>query len=73
MKSPSITLTFALALSATISTGCATRSEVAAIRTDVMEARRSADRALTIAEESNRRSERTEEMINRSFRLGMRK
>jgi hypothetical protein len=54
-------------------TGCATRSEVATIRTDAMETRRTADRALTIAEEANRRSERTEEMVNRSYRHSMRK
>lgn len=62
-----------LALIAASSSGCATRSEVATIRTDVMEARRTADRALNVAEEANRRSERTEEMVNRSYRHSMRK
>jgi hypothetical protein len=38
-----------------------------------MEARRTADRALTIAEDANRRSERSEEMLNRGFRQSMRK
>lgn len=56
-----------------VTSGCATRSEVATVRTEVMEARRTADRALTIAEEANRRSERSEEMLNRGFRHSMRK
>lgn len=56
-----------------VASGCATRSEVATVRTEAMEARRTADRALTIAEEANRRSERAEEMLNRSFRHSMRK
>jgi len=56
-----------------VASGCATRSEVAIVRTEAMEARRIADRALTIAEEANRRSERTEEMLDRSFRHTMRK
>jgi hypothetical protein len=67
---PLLTTLAILVLSAT---GCATRSEVATIRTDVMEARRAADRALTVAEEANRRSERTEEMLNRSYKHSMRK
>jgi hypothetical protein len=62
-----------LALVATSVSGCATRSEVATIRTDVIEARRSADKALALAEEANRRSEHTEEMVNRSYRHSMRK
>jgi hypothetical protein len=64
-------LTVALA---TISiTGCATHSEVNTVRNEVTETRRVADRALTIAEEANRRSERNEEMLNRGFRHSMRK
>jgi hypothetical protein len=53
--------------------GCATHSELNTVRNDVIEARRVADRALTIAEEANRRSERHEEMLNRGFRHSMRK
>ncbi len=70
---PTKTLLPTLAVLALAATGCATRSEVAAIRTDVMEARRTADRALNVAEEANRRSDRTEEMVNRSFKHSMRK
>jgi hypothetical protein len=62
-----------LAILVLSATGCATRSEVATIRTDVMEVRRTADRALNLAEEANRRSERTEEMVNRGFKHSMRK
>lgn len=67
------TMLTTLAILTFSATGCATRSEVAAIRTDVMEARRTSDRALNLAEEANRRSERTEEMVNRSFKHSMRK
>ncbi len=68
-----ITALTPLALLVIGSTGCATHSEVAAVRDNAIEARRTADRALTIAEEANRRSERTEEMVNRSYRHSMRK
>jgi hypothetical protein len=70
---PTKTLLATLAVLVVSATGCATRSEVATIRTDVMEARRTADRALNVAEEANRRSERTEEMLNRGFKHSMRK
>jgi hypothetical protein len=68
-----ITTLTPLAMLAISATGCATHSEVAAVRDTAIDARRTADRALTIAEESNRRSERTEEMLNRSYRHSMRK
>jgi hypothetical protein len=65
-------ITTAILMTATTS-GCATRSELADIRKDVMEARRSSDKALALSEEANRRSEHTEEMLNRGFRHSMRK
>ena len=66
-------ITVAVAISAISVTGCATHSEVNTVRNEVTETRRVADRALTIAEEANRRSERNEEMLNRGFRHSMRK
>jgi hypothetical protein len=65
-------ITTAILLTATTS-GCASRSDITDIRKDVMEARRSADKALALSEEANRRSEHTEEMLNRGFRHSMRK
>jgi len=73
MTIKSLFLFLPLAILSTVASGCATRSEVATVRTEAMEARRTADRALTIAEDANRRSERSEEMLNRGFRQSMRK
>jgi hypothetical protein len=58
---------------AIFATGCASNSELAKVRTEATEARRVADNALTVAQEANRRSEQTEEMVHRSFRHSMRK
>lgn len=69
----SLFLTLPIVTLSLVASGCATRSEVATIRTDMIETRRTADRALAVAEEANRRSERTEEMLNRGFRHSMRK
>jgi hypothetical protein len=55
------------------STGCATNSELAKVRTEAHDARQVADRALSVAQEADRRSERTEEMVSRSFKHSMRK
>lgn len=54
-------------------TGCATNSELAKVQTEAREARQTADQALSIAQEANRRSEHTEEMLDRSFKRSMRK
>ncbi|MCO6429721.1 MAG: hypothetical protein J5J00_02590 [Deltaproteobacteria bacterium] len=60
--------------------GCATNSELAMVRDEAAAARRTADQALNtaiearqIANESNTKSLRTEEMLNRSFKHAMRK
>jgi hypothetical protein len=53
--------------------GCATNSELAKVRTEAIEAHRVADRALVAAHEATQRSERTEEMVHRSFRHSMKK
>lgn len=58
---------------AAISSGCASNSYVAKVETEAREARRTADHALTVAQEANNRSMRTEEMLDRGFRHGMRK
>jgi hypothetical protein len=71
MKRSLISL-FILGISLTTS-GCATNAELRRVRTETQEARRTADQALTIAQEANRRSEHTEEMLDRGFRHGMRK
>jgi hypothetical protein len=63
----------ALALMMTASTGCATNSALAKLRTEVHDAQRTADQALSTAQEANARSQRTEEMVNRSYRHSMRK
>ncbi|MFO0416269.1 MAG: alanine-zipper protein [Pseudomonadota bacterium] len=62
-----------LAIASMSSSGCATNSELRRVRTEAQEARRTADQALTLAQEANRRSEKTEEMVYRGFRHGMRK
>lgn len=54
-------------------TGCATNSHLAKVESEAREARRTADHALTIAQEANNRSMRTEEMVDRSFRHSLRK
>lgn len=54
-------------------TGCATNSELAKVQTEAREARQTADQALSLAQDANRRSERTEEMVDRSFKRSMRK
>ena len=64
---------FAGALLITMSTGCATNSKLAEVRTEAREAQRTAEHALTVAQEANNRSMRTEEMLDRSFKRGMRK
>lgn len=61
------------AIMLTASTGCATNSELAKVRTEVHDAQRTADQALSTAQEANARSQRTEEMLNRSYRHSMRK
>ena len=61
------------ALFMTATTGCATNSELAKVRTEVHDAQRTADHALSTAQEANARSQRTEEMVNRSYRHSMRK
>jgi len=66
-------LVLPIAIVSLATSGCASHSEVTTIRNDLNETRRTADRALTLAEEANRRSERNEEMINRSFKHSMRK
>jgi len=63
--------TAALIISAPI--GCASNSELAKVRTEAHDAQRAADQALTVAQEANSRSQRTEEMVNRGFRHSMRK
>jgi hypothetical protein len=72
MKITSATLVAACVITLT-STGCASNSELARVRTEAMEARRVADHALNEAQEANRRSERAEDMVNRSFKHSMRK
>jgi hypothetical protein len=54
-------------------TGCATNSELAKVQTEAREARQTADHALSLSQEANRRSERTEEMLSRSYKHSMRK
>jgi hypothetical protein len=61
------------AVFATTSMGCATNSELAKVRTEVHDAQRTADQALSTAHEANARSQRTEEMLNRSYKHSMRK
>jgi hypothetical protein len=55
------------------SMGCATNSELAKVQTEVRDAQRTADQALSSAQEANARSQRTEEMLNRSYKHSMRK
>ena len=62
----------ALVLIAT-SMGCATNSELAKVQTEARDAHRTADQALSTAQEANARSQRTEEMLNRSYKHSMRK
>lgn len=57
----------------TLSTGCATNSKLAEVRSEAREAQRTAEHALTLAQEANNRSMRTEEMLDRGFKHGMRK
>lgn len=57
----------------TICSGCATHSELAKVQTEAREAKQTADQALSVAQEANRRSEHTEEMASRSFKHSMRK
>jgi hydroxyethylthiazole kinase-like sugar kinase family protein len=54
-------------------TGCATRTEVAQVRSQAEEALRNADKALILAQEANERATHSEEMVERSFRHSMRK
>jgi hypothetical protein len=56
-----------------VCTGCATNSELAKVQTEARDAHQTADQALSLAQEANRRSERTEEMVSRSFKHSMRK
>lgn len=63
----------ACASSLLVCTGCATNSELAKVQTEAREARQTADQALSLAQEANSRSERTEEMVSRSFKRSMRK
>lgn len=62
-----------LAITSLTCAGCATRSEVAQVRTEAQEAVRTADKALVLAQEAQSRSIHTEEMVERSFRHSMRK
>jgi hypothetical protein len=77
MRSSSYISTFvrltAVALIASAPMGCASNSELAKVRTEAHDAQRTADQALTVAQEANSRSQRTEEMVNRGFRHSMRK
>ena len=57
----------------TVSTGCATNAKVVEVRAEAREAQHTADRALSLAQEANNRSIQTEEMLNRSFKHGLRK
>jgi len=70
---PRYLLTLPLLLSGVLMSGCATNSELAKVRTEVREVRTTADQALALAQEANRRSERTEEMLHRSYQHSMRK
>lgn len=72
MRSHSI-LFSSLLLTATLVSGCATKSSVAKAKDEARDAHRIAEQALTTAQEANNRSIRTEEMVNRSFRHSMRK
>jgi hypothetical protein len=56
-----------------VCTGCATNSELAKVQTEAREARQTADQALSLAQEANQRSERTQEMVSRSFKHSMKK
>jgi hypothetical protein len=58
---------------AILATGCASNSELRRVRDEAHSAQRVADQALTVAQEANTRSLRTEEMVDRSFRHTMRK
>jgi hypothetical protein len=62
-----------LTIAAITFSGCATRSEVAQVRSEAQEALRNADKALVVAQEANARSIHSEEMLERSFRHSMRK
>jgi hypothetical protein len=72
MKFQRTTAISALVFTTTLA-GCATNSELSKVRTEAIEARRVADQALVVANEANQRSERTEEMVHRSFRHSMKK
>ena len=62
-----------LCLLGVLVSGCASNSQLAKVQTEAREARSTADRALAVAQEANRRSERTEEMLHRSYKQSMRK
>lgn len=53
--------------------GCATNAELRRVRNEMHETRHTAEQALDMAREANRRAEKTEEMIHRSFKHSMRK
>ena len=73
MKTYLSLLTLATIGTCTSLTGCATNSELAKVQTEAHEARQTADQALSIAQDANRRSEHTEQMLDRSFKHSMRK
>jgi hypothetical protein len=64
-----LTLTILIAASS----GCATNAELRRVRAEVHETRHTAEQALETAKEANRRAERTEEMMHRSFKHSMKK
>lgn len=73
MKALSSLVVITAVTSAACLTGCATNSELAKVQTEAREARQTADHALSVAQDANRRSERVEEMVDRSFKRSMRK
>lgn len=66
-------VTLPLSIVGILASGCATNSELAKVQTEARDARSTADQALAMAQEANRRSERTEEMLHRSYKHSMRK
>jgi hypothetical protein len=66
-------ITFPLCVAGVLVSGCATNSELAKVQTEARDARSTADQALAMAQEANKRSERTEEMLHRSYKHSMRK
>lgn len=70
---PTFFLSSILTIGALTFTGCATRTEVAQVRSEAQEALRNADKALILAQEANDRATHSEEMVERSFRHSMRK